>query len=194
MVDRLVFDTLLAEARIAHEGHSALSAFCPFPNDISAQDVDPFHIPSSDLLQSETGLFCDNYLALRDAFIDAAPHAHWRETYKGTDIGDDFLARFGCYCLIGDGGPFKSDLFRAWLVYMPANLHYTWHHHPGEEMYLTLAGEAEFFREGAPAETLREGQTSYHASNQPHAMTTRDHPVMAYVVWRNGFETPPVLT
>lgn len=61
-------------------------------------------------------------------------------------------------------------------------------------MYLTLAGEAEFMREGASNKKLRPGDTSQHASNQPHAMETHAHPVMAYVVWRNGFETPPVLT
>lgn len=193
-MSRPVFDRLIDEARRVHEGHAALTGFCPFPNDLRPQEIAPFHIPPSDLLQAETGLGTDRYSALRDAFVAAAPYAHWRETYKGTNIGDDFMDRFGCYCLIGDGGPFASDLMRAWVVYMPSRLHYPWHHHPGEEMYLVLAGEAEFSRHGHPPEMLRPGDTVLHNSNQPHATDTQDAPMMAYVIWRNGFETAPVLT
>ncbi len=82
----------------------------------------------------------------------------------------------------------------AWVVYMPARLWYSWHHHPGEEMYLILAGQAEFLRKGHAPETLCEGDTVQHESNQPHAAETHDSPLMAYVVWRNGFRTKPVLT
>lgn len=191
---RLVFDNLLAEARKTHEAHSGLSEFCPFARDISPQHVKPHPIKSADYLAKETALLSKTYPALRDAFIAASPFAKWRETYRGTDIGQDFLDRFGCYCLIGAGGAFASRLMAAYVVYMPPGLYYPWHHHPGEEMYIVLAGEAEFMRDGEANETLREGETIQHASNQPHAMQTHDHPVMAYVVRRSGFETPPVLT
>lgn len=192
--DRAVWDSVLQAAGKVHRSCAALSAFCEFPDDIEPQEVAPFHIPAAHLMAAEQGLFSDRYSALRDAFIAAGPLAKWRETYKGTDIGQDFMDRFACYCLIGVGGAFTSQKMCAWVVYMPPYLHYPWHHHPGEEMYLTLAGEAEFMRKGALDETLRAGDTSQHASNQPHAMETHAHPVMAYVVWRNGFETPPVLT
>lgn len=193
-MSRAAFDTLLAAARDAHERHAGLSAFHRFADDVHAQPVAPHHIPPSDLLQAEQALQSTGYAALRDAVIAAAPHATWRETYKGTDIGDDFMHRFGCYCLIGDGGPFASARMRAWFVYMPAGLHYPWHHHPGEEAYLVIAGEAEFHAEGTPSKTLSEGALSIHGPDQPHAMTTHEHPVLAYVVWRNGFDTAPRLT
>lgn len=193
-MSRAAFDTLLGEARKVHMAHPALDAFCPFPDDVTAQEVTPYHVPASDLMQAETGLRTHLYGALRDAFVGASPHAHWRETYKNTDIGDDFMARFGCYCLIGEEGPFTSEKMRAWVVYMPPGLHYPWHHHPGEEMYLILAGEAEFLRRGCPGARLGPGDVSEHAANQPHATETHDQPLMAYVVWRNGFGVPPVLT
>jgi quercetin dioxygenase-like cupin family protein len=190
----VAFETLLDQARAAHHSEPALARFCPFPDDIRAQPVDPYHIPAADLVMQDTGLFSPSLAAFRDAFVAASPQAHWRETYKDTNIGQHFMDRFGCYCLIGGGGPFTSAQMASWVVYMPAGLHYTWHNHPSEELYLVLAGEAEFMREGEPSETLGPGDTSFHASNQPHAMTTHDHPVMAYVMWRNNLETPPVLT
>lgn len=122
----------------------------------------------------------------------AAPRAHWRETYAETDIGDDFLNRFGCYCLIGENGPWQSDRMAAYVVTMPAGLEYPWHHHPAEEMYFVLAGKAEFRVKGAPPRVLGPGQEVFHASNQPHAMQTRDKGVMAYVLWRGDLATKPV--
>ncbi len=191
---RALWDRLLASARAAHSAHPAISAFCPFPDDITAQPVTPFHIPASNLFQQDRHLKTDAYSDLHNAFLAVAPHAHWRETYKDTDIGDDFMSRFGCYCLIGAGGAFHSEQMCAWVVYMPARLHYPFHHHPGEEMYLVLAGQAEFLRHGAPAKILHPGDTAQHASNEPHATETHAHPLLAYVVWRNGFGTLPVLT
>lgn len=190
---RAPWDALLAEARKAHQCSAALSAFCPFPDDISAQDVLPFHVRAAELMAQERRLFTAHHGAFRDAFVTCGPLAQWRETYKETDIGQDFMDRFACYCLIGEGGAFHSATMAAWVVYMPPNLHYPWHHHPAEELYFVIAGEARFWRGDAPPVTLGSGETIEHGSDQPHAMETGDHPVMAYVVWRNGFDTPPML-
>lgn len=192
--NRAVWQTLIEEARRMHLAHEKLTAFCPFPDDLQQQDVAVHRIGAADLLEADGGLFASGSTGLRDAFAAASPFAKWRETYKHTDIGDDFLNRFGCYCLIGAGGAFHSAQMWAYVVYMPAGLHYPWHHHPGEEAYVVLGGEAEFFRHGDAPKVLTEGGISVHGPNQPHAMTTGEHPVMAYVVWRNGFDVGPQLT
>ncbi|WP_377508597.1 dimethylsulfonioproprionate lyase family protein [Octadecabacter sp. R77987] len=189
-----VWDSLLSEFAQVYAATPRLQAFCAFPNDISRQGVLAHDIPARALLESDPGLTTDDYTGLRDAFIAASSHALWRETYKGTDIDQDFLDRFGCYCLIGHGGAFSSESLFAYVVYMPANLHYPWHDHPAEEIYFVLAGEAEFHRQGEPSEVLKSGEVSFHTSSQPHAMTTHDHPVMALVLWRDGFATSPKLT
>lgn len=191
---RAAWDRLLAEAHAVHAGHAGLSGFCPFPDDLRPQTVEPFDVPAAGLMYGDTGLTTDQYSGLRDGFLQIGPLAQWRETYKDTDIAQDFMDRFGCYCLIGNGGAYHSDRMWAWVVYMPAGLWYPWHHHPGEEMYMILAGEAEFRRVGHDPEILRPGDCVLHESNQSHATLTHDRPMMAYVVWRNGFDTPPVLT
>ena len=190
----LAFEELIEVARHVHESHQEVSNFCSFPDDLKPQTITHNHINSSDILQSEKHLFTDKYHDFRDAFINAAPFAHWRETYKNTDIGNDFMSRFGCYCLIGTNAPFYSKKMHAFVVYMPQELFYPWHHHPGEEMYLTIAGEAEFMKDKEENEFLQSGGVSEHKSNQPHAMKTHTNPVMAYVIWRNKFNTPPVWT
>ena len=189
-----LWENLLEEARKVHFGNSKLQDFCPFPNDIKKQELNPFHIPASDLMQNETGLLTEDYSELRDAFILASPYAHWRQTYKGTTVGKKFLAEFGCYGLIGPESPFQSEKIRAWVVYMPKNFYYPWHHHPAEEMYLCLAGEAVFRRENYTDIRLGSGGIIEHSANQSHSMETLEHPIMAYVIWRNDFGTKPVLT
>ena len=189
-----LWENLLEEARKVHFGNSELQDFCPFPNDIKKQELNPFHIPASDLMQNETGLLTEDYSELRDAFISASPYAHWRQTYKGTTVGKKFLAEFGCYGLIGPESPFQSEKIRAWVVYMPKNFYYPWHHHPAEEMYLCLAGEAVFRRENYTDIRLGSGGIIEHSANQSHSMETLEHPIMAYVIWRNNFGTKPVLT
>lgn len=186
---------LLEIARAAHESQPDLQGFCPFPDDLKRQDIQQCQIPATCLMETDTDLSSDGaYCGFRDGFIACSPLAGWRQTYKDTNIGEDFLNRFGCYELIGHEGVFHSSQMRSFVVYAPAGLHYPWHHHPAEELYLVLAGEAEFLLHGSDSKTLRPGDTAYHASNRPHAMTTRDHPVMAYVMWRGNLTDPPVLT
>ena len=132
--------------------------------------------------------------AAKSGFLGTTPLAHWRNTFAHTGIGEHFLSRFGCYTIIGEGGPFSSDKVWVWMVYMPPDLYYPWHHHPGEEMYMVVSGQAIFKRQGLPDETLSEGASLFHNSNQPHAMQTMADPILCLVVWRNGLGIKPVLT
>ncbi|MEN8949323.1 dimethylsulfonioproprionate lyase family protein [Planktotalea arctica] len=134
------------------------------------------------------------YPALQDALRAASDAVHWRQTYKDTDIGDDFMGQFACYCIIGENAPFMSAAIRLFMVYMPPHFYYPWHHHPAEEMYVVVSGTGVFKRKDCPDERLTEGEISFHQSNQPHAMETLDDPVLCLVAWRDDFETQPVLT
>lgn len=188
---RAVWDSLLAAARAAHARHRALAEFCAFPADLAPTGVAPHHIPPADLMCADPDLGTD---PLAQAFVNAARHARWRETYKNTAIGDDFMTRFGCYCLIGAGGAFASRRMNAFVVYMPPGLHYPFHQHPAEELYLVLGGGAEFHRAGSAPQTLHPGDSVFHPGDRPHATTTHDRPLLAYVLWRNHLDTPPAWT
>ena len=103
------------------------------------------------------------------------------------------MDQFGCYCIIGENGPFTSDALRLYMVYMSAHLYCPWHH-PAEKTYMVVSRRAVFRRHCQPDETLVEGQKSFHNCNLPHAMETLTEPVLCLVAWRNEFQTPPVLT
>lgn len=189
------FIDLLAAARDAHDTWSELQAFCAFPDDLIETDWTPFSIPAAEMFAREDRWQDSIVLCtLFDGFRSAGPEAAWRETYKDTNIGADFMTRFGCYCLIGPRAPWISAKMFGFVVYMPPYLWYPWHQHPAEELYFVLAGGGEFFREGLPTEILKGGQGSFHASGQPHALRTHAEPLLAYVLWRNHFDTQPYLS
>lgn len=189
-----LFRTLLRTAQDAYSGNAKMLAFTPFPRDIERQTVIPYHCNCNDVFRNDTKLISRKFAALQSAICDASDAVHWRETYKNTDIGDEFMDQFGCYCIIGDNAPFSSNVIRLFMVYMPPDFNYPWHHHPAEEMYMVVSGSAIFRRENCSDKILNEGETSFHASNQPHAMETIEDPVLCLVAWRDNFRTPPVLT
>ena len=188
------WETLLNEARAVHARVPALQDFCTFPEPVTEQPVTPHHIAAADLMIGDTGLSSDRFAGFREALINAAPLAQWRETYKGTNVATDFLNRFACYEVIGVDAPFGATDMRAFVVYQPTGFHYPWHHHPAEELYMVVAGEAAFHLEGEAPKTLHPGDTIFHPSNAPHALITHDHPIMAYVLWRGDLSTKPVFT
>ncbi|WP_136442168.1 dimethylsulfonioproprionate lyase family protein [Pacificoceanicola onchidii] len=194
MTSAEAFEALWAQIRQVHAAEPALHGFGPLPPSPARQAMTPHHIPASAQFQAETGLYTEDHAALRDAAQAAAPFAQWRETYKGTALGQDFLDRFGCYAVAGGGGAFEAGETGVFLVYMPAGLDYPWHHHPAEEIYFVIAGEAEFRLHGEPPRTLRPGSHVFHPSNQPHATRTHAHPLLALVLWRGDLGTRPVLT
>ena len=188
------FQKLWNEVEGLFERELVLRDFCALPTDLVAQIVVPEETPAVELFLNESGLFTNNYKSLRDAVVAASPDAHWRETYKGTRIGEIFRKQFGCYCLVGGGGPFTSNEMGAYFVYMPKGLYYPFHHHPAEELYFVLAGEAEFMLEGKESKTLGPGESVFHPSNSPHATQTHKHPFLALVLWRGDMTVRPVLT
>ncbi|MEC3862642.1 dimethylsulfonioproprionate lyase family protein [Mesobacterium sp. TK19101] len=146
----------------------------------------PRPIPAAALLRGWADGTTDVTLALRNSVQDLADYADWRQTYTEEEVGADFLNRYGWFELVGPEGHFRSDAVRAYIAWWGENLYYPWHLHEAEELYYILAGHALFEAEGQVSTVLRAGDIRIHASNQPHAMTTTDSPVLALVLWRGA--------
>ncbi len=189
-----LFDKALEEVTKLHQTNNVIREFAEFPNDFKWHELASHQIPGAVLMANDASLETDTYQPLRDALIAPWQVADWRETYRDTNIGEDFLSRFACYELFGHAGHFHTEKMRGFLLYSDANLYYPWHHHPAEELYFIIAGEASFATEGNQPKLLKSGDTVFHASNQPHNMQTHGKGVLAYVLWRNEFDTAPVLT
>jgi quercetin dioxygenase-like cupin family protein len=185
----------LDELRAVHEAHPDLSNFCPFPDQIERKTVAPKHDPLSDLMQDASTLPApESMTSLRNAVLATADTAVWRDTYMDSDFGETLHAAFGCFEVLGIQTPLGAKDMRGFVIYQKPGFYYPMHHHPAEELYLVVAGEGEFHQEGEPSKVLSPGDTAFHKSNVPHALTTHDKPIVAYVLWRGELTTKPVWT
>ena len=160
-----------------------LSGFADWPLALPAPK--PAHpVPAAMRLKAWSEGHIEATRPLRDAIRGICDFANWQLTYTVDEVGQDFLDRYGWFELVGPNGHFHSDEARAYVAYWGEALHYPWHLHEAEELYFILAGEALFEADGEPTALLSPGDTRLHRSNQPHAMTTTDSPVLALVLWR----------
>lgn len=195
-MSRDLFEKALQQIKTAYKAKAEMNAFIPFPteSDLSWNELEPHFINPANLFAEDSSLDTKEFSELRDALIAVKDVAQWRETYKDTNIGEDFLNRFGCYELFGWEGHFHCQKTRGFIVYSPGGLYYPWHHHPAEEIYFILAGEAQFATEGNAPKMLKPGDTVFHAENQSHNMQTQEKGVLAWVQWRGDMSVAPVLT
>ena len=91
--------------------------------------------------------------------------------------------------LLGPDGLVKSDKTRLGIYGMKPNAEYGVRTHPAEEIYIMLAGEADWKRGDAAYAPHRAGERSYHPSELPHASRTRDEGFLSVYAWRGDVST-----
>lgn len=176
--------TVLAAARALHDTRADLQTFAHFPDWAPSVNLAPQPIPAVPLVAGCTAADHPETRALALAVRAAAPLASWEQTYSEAEVGRDFLNRYGYFELLGPTGHFHSRSLRGYIAYWGPGLDYGWHAHAAEELYLCLAGAAEFHAEGRAPRILRPGESLVHDANQPHAMRTTDSPILTWVLWR----------
>jgi hypothetical protein len=83
---------------------------------------------------------------LVEALVAAAEDLAWGQTYRDGDIGRRFLDRYGWSELIGLRGPVASDRIACGFLLLGPDIEYPPHAHAAEEIYLPLAGTADWLR------------------------------------------------
>lgn len=116
----------------------------------------------------------------------ATPNLSWRQTYGTADLPPAFLARYGWTELVGKRGPVPSEAIAAGFLLLGPHTHYPRHSHAAEELYIPLAGTAEWLRGEAPFAPVPPGVPIHHPSWMAHAMRTGAAPLLAFYLWRGG--------
>ena len=102
------------------------------------------------------------------------------------EVGRHFLDNYAYFELIGPTGHLRSDQCCAFVGYWGPGLFYPAHHHASEELFFVLAGHTLFESDGDCPATLGLATHRFHASQQPHAMTTTDSAILTLVLWRGA--------
>ena len=91
--------------------------------------------------------------------------------------------------LLGPGGLMKSERVRLGLYGMLPNAEYGIRTHPAEEVFVMLAGEADWKRGDEDYIPHGPGTRSHHPSMMPHAQRTRNKAFMSVYVWAGDIST-----
>ncbi|WP_371226878.1 dimethylsulfonioproprionate lyase family protein [Roseovarius sp. 2305UL8-3] len=186
MTQRAALDTLLQAAQDWQAALPEMAAFTPWPNDLRYVPRAPHALPHLDVLHSNPGTTTETGLPLRDAVLSAAPFLEWRHTYTEAEVGRHYLDNFGWFELAGPEGHFETHQARVTFGYWGPGLFYPRHQHGPEELYSIVSGRAIFHADGETDAEIAAQGTRLHQSNQPHAMTTTDDPILTMVLWRGA--------
>ena len=91
--------------------------------------------------------------------------------------------------LLGPQGIIKSKLVRLGLYGILPNSEYGIRTHPAEELFIMLAGQAEWLRGDRKYKLKRAGEYSYHPSGMRHATKTTHSAFMSVYIWSGDVST-----
>lgn len=187
-------ETLMELTTAYVQGHRRLRDFAPWPEQPHYQEKPATYIPVARIISQWQVDGDSDEAELHEAMRSAVNDLYWKQTYTESEVGPDFLARYGYFELLGSDGHFFCDTVRAYFGFWGSGLKYDWHHHEAEEIYCILSGSAEFHLQDDRSLFLSRRDTRYHKSDQPHAMNTSLDPVLALILWRGqGIGGLPVM-
>ena len=175
------FREVLEAAKKVYDETVELSAFAAWPTDLEFQERKSTHVPAIRQIKSWF-----NTHPLHRAVQSIADCAEWKQTYNEDEVGFGFLQDYGYIELYGPEGHYHSNQSRAYIGYWGRGLYYPWHHHEAEEIYTVISGSGYFESYGEDPALLTVGQTRRHYSNQPHALTMKESPILTLVLWRGA--------
>jgi len=123
--------------------------------------------------------------ALVAALCAAAPLMGWRQTYTREQIGADFLDNYAWSELFGPSSRAGGRLSCGVLLLGP-NTFYPRHRHEAEEIYVPLSGTANWQQGDDRWRQRSPGTLIHHLTEEPHAMQTREEPLLAIYLWRSA--------
>jgi mannose-6-phosphate isomerase-like protein (cupin superfamily) len=123
------------------------------------------------------------------------PHLDWRQNpnYRRQPPDPRFLDHYGYAVLVGppdDPPPHVADSRLALgILLLGPGTHYPRHHHPAEEVYAVVSGDAEWRRGDGPWRREPPGALIHHAPGVPHATRTGARPLLVLYLWRGDLAT-----
>jgi len=174
---------LLAEALAALAPHLPAGVTVPAHAHAAADPAESRTLPVLADLPHLALLASESTRGIAEAVIAAAPDLCWRQTYDGRNVAPTFMERYGWAELLGPYGIFASNTARLGFLSLGKDTHYPSHAHAAEEVYLVLAGIANWQKGDEPWRSIPPGSAIHHTPHLPHAMRTAAEPLLAMYFW-----------
>ncbi len=150
--------------------------------------IEPTYLPAADFLDKTIANTDQQTRALVAIFERQKNRLHWEQSYKREDevVPDAMLEGYAFAEIIGQRGPFVSDRIRAGIGIWGPDIVYPRHRHQAEEVYVVLAGAAEFKIGAAEEARCGTGDVVFVESNTAHGFHTTDQSLVVYYLWQAG--------
>jgi mannose-6-phosphate isomerase-like protein (cupin superfamily) len=150
--------------------------------------TNPKYLPAGDILAAAEKRCDKSAQHLVQTFTRHNQRLCWEQSYRKQDglVPDAMLAAYGFAEIIGLRGPFVSDRIRAGIAIWGAQVDYPQHQHQAEEVYIVLAGSAEFSFDSNTTQTRRAGDVVFVESNRRHGFHTTDESLVVFYLWQAG--------
>jgi mannose-6-phosphate isomerase-like protein (cupin superfamily) len=125
---------------------------------------------------------------IAEALANLSAPLPWHYHYATRPGEDDLAGRIAFAELIGPDAPLDAPACRIGFTLMAPGTFYPLHAHPAIELYLVIAGNAQWTTPESDR-IVPPGDFVLHRSNQPHAMRTHTEPLLALYGWRGDLET-----
>ncbi len=149
-------------------------------------DVMPAYLPAADRLEQVVKRA--DCAPLLIPFARYCRSLRWEQSYTRAQrlVPDAMLDGYGFTEVVGKQGPFVSERIRAGISILGPGIVYPRHHHRAEEIYVVLAGGADFSVGDEPATRRVSGDVVYIAPDQPHGFNTTDDIMVIFYIWQAG--------
>ena len=150
--------------------------------------VEPVHLPAANFLTGAIASANQQTRALLELFERRKDRLRWEQSYRKEDgvVPDAMLEGYAFAEIIGKQGPFVSDRLRAGIGIWGPDVVYPRHQHQAEEIYIVLAGSAEFDLGAAETTGYNTGEVIYVEANAPQGLRTGDQILVLYYLWQAG--------
>jgi quercetin dioxygenase-like cupin family protein len=113
----------------------------------------------------------------------------WHYHYAPRSDAEDLADRVAFAELIGPAAPLAAPDCRVGFTLMAPGTLYPMHAHPAVELYLVIAGHAQWTTPESDR-IVPPGGFVLHQSDQPHAMRTHAEPLLALYAWQGNIDAP----
>lgn len=168
-------------AAAGHEDLCKLIAALEVPDSIQPGSGVPAHL-QADYCYALASM--SNSLALRSQLERLGSALVWSE--GSMKMPESFRGRYSYVEIAGPQGMIVNDHVSFGLYLQARSTVYPSHWHEAVEHYLVLSGAADWQMDDAPYAGRRPGESFVHASNQRHATTTHDEPLLALWFWQGN--------
>lgn len=181
------FDELLAAFKAYVESLPAAADFAAAIDwAMPARLIEPEPLQCLDHLDRLAALARNAEQPLVDLLARQREAFRWGQTYTTADFSQHFIDNYGWMELFGTRGHFDNQMAAGGFLILGPGIEYPDHRHVAEELYVPLAGRAEWRKGEGPFLSRMPGEVIHHLSRVNHAMRTGAEPLLALYLWRGG--------